>query len=344
MSFVSAAPSCRYVFDRKDDGYLFGLEFTLTNQMIVNEGNRNPKDYSTANNPLKKSAFDKFVSLLKEKCLITADCTTSETRDKHGPALKVTFKDGYFFTVGIDAAVLEVNAKPVTRIAFRQYTERMQSYVFDLGRRADLTPHERAGQGHIHISNKAFNRDALLLRNFFVDFQNRPELIFGALGNHLLNSPPLAAQKPTQRENLVEVLKDLDNRAYSIDDFVDAIHSKVYTGSHSGDWGSYTYYQAFNMTRMWKGENDGTLEIRSFRPQRSPHEFELQTKLLERWIQKLRSVRTPVSYIKKDRYQFSSQEIVDAYAEFLKFLDLPYEEFKMLLPVQLQSVPPKLAP
>ena len=194
---LQAANFCSDIFTPGTQ-YLFGLEFTFTNQKIVDEGNRNPKDPGLEYNPLKASHWEKWLEIVKEKCKVTSDCTTFMSEDKHGAALAVRFKDNFQFTIGIDSAALEVNATPKIRTEFTDVKKRMEDYVFSTALEAGLKPHERAGQGHIHISTKAFENRGVDLRNFFVDFQNRPEIIYGALGNHLLNSPPLAAKFAVQ--------------------------------------------------------------------------------------------------------------------------------------------------
>ncbi len=337
---LQAAPICSDLFTQGTN-YLFGLEFTFTNQRIIDEGNRNPKDFGLATNPLKAAAWEKWLEIVKEKCKVTSDCTTYMSEDKHGAALAVRFKDNFQITIGIDSAALEVNATPKIRSEFADVKKHMEDYVFATALEAGLKPHERAGQGHIHISTKAFT-NGLDLRNFFVDFQNRPEIIYGALGNHLLNSPPLAAQSEVQRNQLAQVLNQLDAGGdnYTVRDFANLINSQVYTDSVAKDWGSPTYYQAFNMTRVNYSSSKATVEIRSFRPQASPDIFELQTMLLERWVERLKQIDKPIPYINKDKYEYSSQEIVNGFHQLIIDLELPWKTFKVLLPEKYQHIQP----
>ncbi len=340
-SQAQAVNLCVDLFQNKTD-YLFGLEFTFTNQILVDEGNRNPQDPSLEGNPLKAAKWLKWLDIVKEKCKGSADCTTEMTYDKHGQALAVIFRDEFQFTIGIDSAALEVNATPKSRTGFEKYKDRMSEYVFETALQAGLQPHIRAGQGHIHISTKAFNERGSVLRNFFVDFQNRPEIIYGALGNHLLNSPPLAAQAPAQREQLTKALEELDrgSKYYSLQSFADMISEKVYTQTVSKTWGGVDYYQAFNMTRVDRKPESATIEIRSFRPQPSPEIFELQTILLEKWVEKLKLIDQNIPYINKSKYQYSPQEIVNGFHQLVLDLELPWNTFKVLLPVELQEISP----
>lgn len=339
VSFAQAAPACRQVFNPE---FLFGLEFTVTSQEIVDEGNSGKQSGDFYRKPLKEKAWRAFIDRLKAECVKTGDCITKMSSDKHGTALKVIFPDGFYLTIGSDSAVLEINAKPQTVSQFD--AARVQRYALDLAREVGLTPHERAGGGHIHISRKAFNENALLFRNFFVDFQNRPELAYGALGNHLGNSAPVAALKSRQRDALEQVLSEFDPNVMRINDLIARLHSEVFTDGYISEWGAPTYYQAFNMTRMMNSSSSATLEIRSFRPQESAHAYVLQTKLLLRWIEKLSSLSTEIQYIRKDKIPAHPQEIVDSFAQLLRDLDLKFEEYRILLPPRLRSLDPSARP
>ncbi|MEZ0392140.1 MAG: hypothetical protein ACAH59_08000 [Pseudobdellovibrionaceae bacterium] len=323
--------------------YLFGLEFTFSNAQIVSEGNRNPKAPSLDENPLKKEHWENWLLKIQKKCLASGDCTTDMGYDKHDRALIVSFEDGFFFTVGSDSAALEVNAKPYTTQAYHDVLKRMDEYVFKTAKEVGLVPHDRAGGGHIHISRKAFEEKTLAFQNFLVDFQNRPELIYGALGNHLGNSAPLAALKPAQRDAFQNLLNDFNPKTSSINELVRRLSNEVFTEGYIADWGHGDYYQAFNMTRMMNDKNSATLEIRSFRPQESVEAFQLQIYLLETWVNKIKIMKEPIPYIRKDRHEYTGQEIVDAYAQLLESLNLPWDRFSVLLPSHLRQMRPKSA-
>jgi len=332
-----AANRCADFFE-----FRFGPEFTVTSQEIVDEGNRNPTLASLERSPLKARAWRELVHRIQAKCQASGECVTSMTRDKHARALLISFANSYYITVGIDVSVIEANAAPRTRSSFHQNTEKVQQYFFDTAREMGLRPHERAGNGHIHISREAFREHGEVLRNFFVDFQNRPELIFGALGNHLLNSPPLAALKSEQRDALETVLRDLDSKpaaALTIERFVTVIEEQVYTHTFYAELDDPTYYQAFNMTRL-KNKRNATLEIRSFRPQESARIYELQTKLLDTWIRRMESLEQSIPYVRKDRHEFTPGEMVASFRDLVRQLDLDWSEFKILLPENLREIQP----
>lgn len=233
-----------------------------------------------------------------------------------------------------------MNAQPKTSTEFKKVAPRLEEFFLQPAAQAGLRPHIRAGGGHIHISRTAFEENALLFRNFFVDFQNRPELAFGALGNHLGNSAPLSALKPKQRQAAEKVLRDFDPQRQKIDDLVALLHREVFTEGYFTEWGSGNYYQAFNMTRMRNGGGKATLEIRSFRPQENTDVFQLQTTLLETWINKHKNLNKPLPFLNREGHDFRPQQIVDAYADLLRQLDLPWETYKILLPPNLRQIQP----
>lgn len=324
-----------------EDAYFFGPEFTFTNLTIVAEGNKNPTDYGLSNNPIKAQALNDFWSLVKNKGKSYPGCSYRKSSDKHGDALEVRFENGYYFTIGNDSCVIEVNGRPETINGFSKVKHYLDEFVFDLGKQLALEPHERTGQGQIHVSRQALEENARLLRNGFVEFQNKPEIIFGALGNHLYNSPPLSAQKVEQRVALRDFLYELDSKDYyTIEDFVNGIHQRVYTSTVATDWGSPQYYQAFNMTRLLLPPEKATLEIRSLRPQRSTREYELQTKLIATWIEHLKKLDKLIEYNMSDRYKFSDIEIVDGYYKWIEELKLPWNDYKELLPPNLVTITP----
>lgn len=320
--------------------FIMGYEFTVTNDAITNEGASRPSDYAMSSNPIKAKIWEDLVARVKAECKATKDCTTKMGSDKHGKALKVKFKDGMEISIGIDSSALESNGTPQTSSGYRHQLARMRKYFFELAKEQGLTPHERIGGGHIHITREAFEENSLYFRNFLVDFQNRPEIVFGALGNHLGNSAPLAALKPYQRDAFEKVLKDFHVGKTKIDQLIDRLHDEVFVEGYYASWGSPDYYQAFNMTRMNYGKGKSTLEIRSFRPQENVDVFLLQTYLLETWVNKIKTEKTPIEYIRKDKVESSPQKIVDAYADLLRYLELPWETFRVLLPTDLRSLVP----
>lgn len=326
--------------------FLFGPEFTLTNAKIKAEADEK-KGPGLNGNPIKAKAWKDLCDYLREKCFVTADCVTSKGHDKHGPTMIIDFKDGFSISVALDLGVIEVNTKPMTPSQARARTARIQEYIFDAGKEFGLRPAKETGGGHIHISRKAFKESSLAFRNFLVDFQNRPELSEGPLGKNLANGATLAALGPEQRQAMTETVAWFDalpnktgHGTAAIDTLITRLHMRVFTESYIPEWGSPTYYQAFNMTRMKKGEESATLEIRSLRPQENARVFALQTALLERWVNRVGDLRKPIPYLEKSGENFNERRIVNAYAQLLRELDLPWEIFKDLLPARMRELNP----
>lgn len=328
--------------------FLFGPEFTFTNIEMLNEGNANPANFSLAGNPIKERYWRNLSNLVKWKCKSRKGCHFEWTKDKHGDALKVILEDGFYFTIGIDSGVLEANGKPSTPSESKIYRDVVQYIVFDSAKLIGLQPHSRAGQGHIHISKEAFGNDVLAFTNFFVDFANRPEISFGALGNHMYNSPPLAALKKSQKVQFARIMNEFDVKNSTILDFINEIHSKVYTESIATEWGSPSYYQALNLTRFhW---DKGTIEIRSLRPQESYDKYLLQQELFTAWINRCKEIKTKLPYIDKKFNSnngnevlnvYSKEQIVDSYYQLITQLNLSWNKFKVLLPSEFSKIEPR---
>lgn len=324
----------------------FGPEFTFTNSTLVNEGNkalsealakgRNP--FYALKTKFNMEKYEAFKDILIKRCKVRQDCTTSIGSDKHGENVRVTYKDGFYFEVGIDMCVIETQTKPGRIADFVFNKKRLETDLWKVAESLDLRPHNRTGQGHVHIGLSAFNHDPLLLRNFFVDYTNHPELAYGALGNHLLNSPPVAALKPEQRTGLKLALEKFDSLSKkTIPEFVRLIHKYTYTSSTASGWGGADYYHAIRLQRSESINEASTVEIRAFRPQATVDEFVLQLELIQGRIDFLKGKR-PVEYQDTGKYEYSPQEVVNGFHKYITEANLSWEKFKVLLPANLRSI------
>lgn len=318
---------------------LFGPEFTFTNPEITELGNKNP---TVPKNDLNLAKLDEWRKLLEERCQVRKDCTVERFTDKHGPAYKVRFKDGWYYNISIDTAALEVQTKASTLEEFRARKDFLQKEIFETAKSLGIQPHERVGQGHIHLGVAAsFDNDPQLFRNFIVDYSNRPELAWGALGNHLGNSPPIAALKPEQREAFAKVVDQFDSIPGSIKEFARAIESKVYTAGTVKEWGGPTHYQALRLGRVTWAPSSGeeTLEIRGFRPQRNAEEYVRQLELLEARLKYLKSLKGPIPFLNPPTHELPPKEVVARFHAYVTEAGLEWERYRTLLPPKLASVP-----
>ena len=315
---------------------MFGLEFTFTNNEIIQEANTLTDVSDTSglfDYKVKPKYWKKLSDLIKAKCIASGDCFMGMTMDKHDVAFLVRFKDGFNFSVGSDSKVLEANAQPNTLLSYKLVLDRLDKYLFQSAREVGLEPHHKLGGGHIHISRRAFKENSLAFRNFFVDFQNRPEIALGVFGQSYENAPMLSVLKQSQRTAFEKALISFKNaKNMSIDQFVKLINTKVYTQSFRPEWGSPTHYQALNLNRMAWEDQLATLEIRSFRPQKSVEIFYKQIQLLSRWIEKMQEVQYEIPYLGlKTQKEYTDAEKRMAFEKLLKSLDLSMEDYGVLL-------------
>ena len=333
---AEAGYSCLRIFrgaQRPPIELTFGPEFSFTNDELIAAGNKLKRPES----PENAWKLEELEFLYKEKCS-RGECRLSYGRDKHGRTVKVVFEDGWYLTLSLDMCALEVQTKPTTLEDFKRHMPRLKE-VFALMKAVGLEPHTRVGGGHIHMGMNAI-QDRLLLRNFFVDYANFPELSFGALGNHLYNSPSLAAQKPEQRRALDRVLENYDTKpSMTSKDFARQVQREVYTSTfkyqHAPD-----HYQAIRVERVLFPAGSATVEVRAFRPQESPEHFLLQLELLQDRINFLADNAAPVRYASPSKFTFEPQEIVDGFHEYVAGMGASWERYKVLLPAELRELQP----
>lgn len=309
----------------------FGPEFTFTNEKIRAEA----KD---SGSPEREKVFLKVRELLEKKCKLRTNCTISLGSDKHGGNFRVTYSDGWYFEVGIDNHVLEVQTKKGTYEEFQTNKGRLQQDIFNLMKFADLTPHTIAGGGHIHIGADIFQNDPVLFRNFFADYANYPQLGRGIFADPNPNHPPIAILKDHQQKGFVKALADFDMLEHPmIKNFSWLIHSLVYTEDFVPAWGGASYYQAIRLERMFWLDGKATVEIRGFRPQRSAAEFLLELEIIAARMDYLKANGGRVAY----RYannppDFSDYGTIMAFKTYLTEAGLSWSRYKVLLPPHLQ--------
>lgn len=344
----AAAPLCRELFSQNDTSHItgflehatFGPEFTFTNDLIVTEGFAATK--GTTDFPQRKAAHTKAYELLKKKCLIRKDCTVEIGSDKHGGNFRVTYSDGWYFEVGIDMVVLEVQTVKGTYADFIRNKSRLELDLFGTMKEIGLEPHERYGGGHIHVGSEFFHENPKLFRDFFADFANHPQLVAGVFARGDRNSPALAMLKPEQQEGFVLALKNFDKFSEpQLKDFIWQIHSEVYTIPYTPEWGGASYYQAIRLDRMYWKNGSGTFELRGFNPQSSPEQFLLQIELIGARMNYLikQNERVPYKY-ENSAPDFSNQGAVNAFYRYVTESGLEWNRFKVLLPSRLQNINP----
>jgi hypothetical protein len=324
-------------FDPSNSAFLaeatFGPEFTFTNEKILSEAD-------DSGFPESEKVFLKVRKLLEKKCELRTNCTIAMGSDKHGGNFRITYADGWYFEVGIDKGVLEVQSKKGTYQDFQNNKGRLQQDIFNLMKFAGLTPHAFAGGGHIHIGADLFQNDPVLFRNFFTDYANFPQLGRGIFADPNPNHPPIAILKDYQQGGFVKALADFDKLENpTLKNFSWLIHSLVYTEDFMPDWGGASYYQAIRLERMFWLDGKATVEIRGFRPQRSAAEFLLELEVIAARMDYLKANAGRIAY----RYEnsppdFSAFGIIMAYKTYLTEAGLSWTKYKVLLPPHLQAL------
>ncbi len=258
---------------------LFGPEFTFTNPEIE-AGSKDAKDVLTKEN---SRALEAWGSKAKAMCAERGGCSVITGKDKHGPNYRITYEDGFWYQVGVDTHVLEVQTKPGTTAEFKKNRARLQTDVFEFAAAQGLKPHERLGAGHFNIGiESGFGDDHLLFRNYLVEQANHPEFQLGVFGIHKGNAPTLSDQGEKMQRDFMRVIDEYDKKPTDMFDLVAKVESKVYT-SNPYDWEPARSYQARRLSFVspHTQASERRIEERGVRPQRSIDDFILQCEFYE---------------------------------------------------------------
>jgi len=255
----------------------YGAEFTFTNQNILRA--QRSLDGTIVNNTESEAHRDMMGEILKERCKLSKQCKIKILKNKYDvEMIRVTYKDGFWFQIATDPAVVEIQAKAATREEYLKYKEILERDIFEVARQVGMEPSEiGVGGGHIHIgATSALDKDARLFRNFLVDFVNHPEIATGILANDHYNAPPVMALNDKQIEEFKKTINRFDNGDIkTIFALAKELQDKVYFETPTG-WDPPKKYQAFNVTRIVNNRTpveEKTIEIRAIRPQQSIDDF-----------------------------------------------------------------------
>ena len=318
----------------------FGGEFTFTNPAI-----QAAQEGSFVNSDQSEGARDRMAEILKTRCA-GGECTLETIQNHYGvDTVRVTYRDGWWFQVSTDPAVVEVQTKAATYEQLLAMKERIQKDIFDVAKQAGMTPHENTGGGHIHIGmTSALDDSALLFRNFDADFENHSELSSGILSHDHSNSPPVAALTTEQKTKFAKVLADFDHgRLRTVRAFAKRLQADVYAQTPSG-WDPPEKYHALNVTRIAGDdfpEAEKTFEVRSIRPQQSANDFLLETHLFEMRLLRLKQELRPIHYYENPAPLTEAMKAARFY-EYVHDAGLNWDDYKKWVPEQLQQTAPTL--
>ncbi len=267
---------------------LFGPEWTFTNEEIV-------AAFSAGSENRDEFYIEKWIEKIREKC---PSCEISEISMSRS---RISFGETFWFEIGVDPAVLEVTAKPMTLEEVKANESLIQSLVFDSAFEVGLTPHRRLGGGHIHLDIEThFNHNELVFRNFVVDLFNSPELFMGALSHDYLNAPPTEVLERVVSDAIAAALFELDLGVINLEELTDRILDAYKKGNRMSD---FAKYHAVNLSHT------RTLEIRGFRPQTSARHYIADLEILDRRIRLLENLTYPLKYTPKDYSNSFSYEV-----------------------------------
>ena len=256
-----------------------GYELTFTNRELIEAGvERGDLDSDTRENI---AACEAFASALRGSI---GEHAYSIEDDGTGFARHViTYSDGYWVKLEIDSWVVEVTGQPLTLAEYRTNAPRFEQ-LFATARRLGLVPHERIGGGHVHLDRQSFGSPTVL-RNFIVDYMNRPELALGGLGFDLMNAPPLAIAPRASIDAFTEGLAAFDAGTFDLEAWFRHIRSRVYTfaSRRLPEAAERAKYHALNVS------HPSTIEIRAIRPQQSYDELVSIIEQFERRVAELAS-------------------------------------------------------
>lgn len=238
---------------------LAGYELTFTNQTLIAAGAAHgDHDADVGANILACGAFARRIrATIGEHRYDVVD-------DGHGlPLHEITYADGYRIHVESDPWVVEITGDPLTLAGYEANHARF-AHLFACAASVGLAPHERIGGGHIHLDRASFGSPRAL-RNFIVDYVNRPELALGVQGYDLLNAPPLALGPRAAQRAFADGLAAFDAGELDLDGWLHHIRDKVYTfaSRRLPAAANPAKYHAINVS------HPSTIEIRAIRPQAS---------------------------------------------------------------------------
>lgn len=316
----------------------FGPEFTFTNKALEQAATTPTMVQTQAN----LAALEQWRAKMEAICKERKNCKLKKFTDKHGPAYKILYEDGFWYSVGIDTGVLEISAQPNTIAGFRALKDRMQADIFEVAKSIGLAPHERLGQGHMNIGIKsAFGEDAQLFRNFLVDTANHPELHQGVLGVHLGNSPTLTLLGEKPQKAMAQVIQEFDRAPTDMYALSRRIESQVYT-VNPFRWDPPSYYQNHRLESVDPKlpEEAQRLEVRGVRPQKSMDEFLLQCELFENWLDHLKRYGKNVPLRIPTNKNMQPGELKARFLDFLASIGEDPAKFEPLLPEKIRAAAP----
>ncbi len=310
----------------------FAPEFNFQNQDLI-DAYKKQKNRNHILNSTSEKMRDTWAQLVAKKC---PECLIKKVSDKYGAdKVRVTYPNGWYFEITLDPAVIEITSKPNTVEGFRSLEKVIQRDIWDTANELNLKP---SGSGHINIGKEsAFGSNALLFRNFFVDYLNHIELSRGIHYYAYTNAPHIEDLRASHHsEKLRSILRDFDAAPESIEGLSKKIVSRVYTQTNFLTPVSPRYkYHAFNLSTIAYRNAWPRVELRAMRMQKNFTEFVAMIELFEKRIEYLSTLKRPLQYQAwrlADKSKLSEAKAVARYYEYVKNSGLSWDTYANLLP------------
>jgi hypothetical protein len=292
----------------------FGAEFNFTSQDLLeaNQG-RPPSGFM---NDVLGATQERFAYEVGQRC---PDCRREERVSRYGGVdYRFHHPDGWWLNVSVDPAVVEVQMSPMTVADIEHHQTEIQRLIFDVARDIWLVPFpDSQNAGHLHMGiESAFGGDALLFRNFVVDWTKYSEMFFQLSGARMENAPTLNMLPAYAEKQFRKVIEDFDlwvegarppaqnpmeklmrwtenwfspwGKGQEIAALMKTINNRVYdTSPHRRPTEKY---QSLNLS------HSETVEMRSVHEARSANEFLRLCRLMAGRVEHLKRLKGPLAY------------------------------------------------
>jgi len=315
----------------------FGGEFNFSSRKIVSS---HPKGDVTSS-PESREARDQMMKIMKVICENRGDCHIETLEDKYeNISHRVIYTDGWWFQIGTDPMVVEIQTKPSTVAELKSLRNRIQNDIFGTAGQAGLFTAGKImdrlwAAGHIHMGvDSAFNGNPVLFRNFFADYSNHSELAYGIFAQDATNAPPLAILPTEKQSKAKEILALFDaGKIKQIPALAKRILKEVYdvTTVHLGN---PQKFQAYNFTRIGNKqfpEDEQTVETRGIGPQESADDFIAEAELIERRLEYVDRQGGQIPLDLKDPRTMNAFEKVSKFYEYVTQSRLPFTYYRKFI-------------
>lgn len=322
----------------------YGSEFNFSNpkldQHFRNRIKLKPGDAGQVPDEVEQHAARELADEIERQC--KPDCRKIVHAGKFGnDEYRFEFKEGFWFNVGVDPGVVEIQTQPGTLDEVRRQAPFLDRWLFRIAQRKGLVA--KGNIAHFNVGAlAAFAGKPKEFMAFIVDFANHPELSSGIFGVDYANAPPVSHLRPRQKAALQEIQSEVDRGLLlTVEDIAEQIESRVYTWTPYLDQPIAYQAMSFKALVRWALEagNDRPIELRAVRQPKDAAEWALFTEMMEERIKYLRNrPEAPVLAI-PDKTVYSPETLKSRFYAWLEETGLEWNRFQSLLPPEIRRAP-----